>query len=109
VNVVVTQQVNYSGKSATIVHSLADAIEVASSSGETEAIIIGGAEIYKQALETNVASKMYLTRVHGVFDGDCFLPEIEWRHWVQTTDPIFHPKDEQNPYGYTIFIFERIK
>ena len=47
VNVIVTKQTNYSLQNATIVHSLEDAIQCAKSTGDTEAIIIGGGFHFK--------------------------------------------------------------
>ena len=46
-----------------------------------KAFIIGGGEIYKLALTNDLIDRVYLTRIHHVFEGDTFFPELnrEWR------------------------------
>lgn len=57
--------------------SLTDAINLAKEKeGSDEVFIIGGGEIYKQALENNLVEKMYLTIVDGEYDADTFFPEF---------------------------------
>lgn len=46
-----------------------------SSEGQSEVFIIGGGEIYKQAIEEGVVDKMYLTIVDGDFEADTFFPK----------------------------------
>ena len=47
-----------------------------------DVFIIGGWDIYKQALEQNLVDTMYITKVHGVHRGDVYFPLIpqdqEW-------------------------------
>lgn len=56
-----------------IVHSLEEAIHVGKTKEEQELFIIGGATIYKQAID--IADKLYLTIVHASFDADAFFPD----------------------------------
>jgi dihydrofolate reductase len=88
-----------------LVNSLEAAFKVAESCTETEKFIIGGAEIYKQALP--FAAELYLTRVHAVFsDADTFFPPINEEEW----DLVFeekHSKDERHHFDYTFLIFRR--
>lgn len=60
---------------AELVGSLAEAIERAAGRGEEELFVGGGAQIYAAALP--VADRLYLTRVHGVVEGDTHFPP--WR------------------------------
>ena len=62
-----------------VVNSLEKAIEI--SKNDPQPYIIGGGEIYKQAL--NVADKIELTRVHANFEGDTFFPEIDLKVWKE--------------------------
>jgi dihydrofolate reductase len=72
---------------------------------ETEVFIIGGAQIYKQALP--VAGKLYLTRIHASFpEADVFFPEIDFHTWRETQRETF-PADEKNPYPFTFLEYER--
>lgn len=49
--------------------------------GYKVAWIIGGAGIYKEALDNNLVDKLYITRVKGDYDCDVFLPEIDYSRW----------------------------
>ncbi|MFC7356518.1 dihydrofolate reductase [Jejudonia soesokkakensis] len=95
-HVVITRDKNYSKPGAVVVHSLDEALIKASA--DTQPFIIGGGEIYKQALE--VSDKIELTRVHGTFDADTFFPEIPTSEW-ELSESIFHSKDEKHDFSFT--------
>ena len=79
-HVVITRQKNYKApEDVLVVNSLEKAIEI--SKNDPQPYIIGGGEIYKQAL--NVADKIELTRVHANFEGDTFFPEIDLKVWKE--------------------------
>ena len=58
-------------------HSLQEAIAMAE--GDEEIFIIGGAQIYTEAL--SVADRMYITRVERDYEGDTSFPEIDYSKW----------------------------
>jgi len=79
-----------------IAHSLAEAYS--QFGNEQEIFICGGAQIYKDALET--AHHMYITRIHATFEGDTFFPEFQNSHWkLESTEQ--HESDENNAYNYS--------
>jgi dihydrofolate reductase len=66
---------------------------------ENEVFIIGGAQIYEQALP--VAGKIYLTKIQAAFpDADTFFPPFDIREWKEINRETF-PADEKNPYPYS--------
>ena len=72
---------------------------------EEEVFIIGGAQIYEQALP--IADKLYLTRIHASFpEADTFFPSIDIRKWREVSRET-HPADEKNPYSFTFLDCER--
>jgi dihydrofolate reductase len=72
---------------------------------ENEVFIIGGAQIYEQALP--VADKLYLTKIHADFpDADKFFPKIDFTRWKEINRDFF-PADEKNPYAFSFLEFER--
>ena len=76
-NVVVTRQHGWSAEGARVAHSLHDAIALC---GDVENTwIIGGAEIYRQALP--LASTAVVTEIEADFEGDAFAPQFgpEWK------------------------------
>ncbi len=76
-NVIVSRNANYKVEGCIVVPSLEAAIEL--SANEAEVFIIGGGELYRQAMP--LAKKLYLTRVQKAFDGDTFFPKIDLKEW----------------------------
>ena len=71
-----------------------------------EVYIIGGGEIYKQALE--FCDKLELTMVHHTFeDADTFFPEIDLKTWKLVKEE-FHPKDEKHQYDFTYLTYVKV-
>ena len=100
-NIVVTRSASWSAPDAVTAPSLEAAIAIArnlqsdshpTSESTDEIFIIGGGEIYRQAL--SLADKLYLTEVNAdVPDADTFFPDIDHSCWRRTeispefTDP----------------------
>lgn len=92
-NIVITRDAQWSAVDGVIVvNSIENALKEAqkvlkkASSEMDEAIIIGGAEIYRSMLKT--VDKVYLTRIGRDFEGDAWfpaLPENEW--WLDSVVP----------------------
>jgi dihydrofolate reductase len=71
-NIILTEQRNYRIEGASVVHSLADALNLCSN--EDEVFICGGGPLYQETISR--ADRIYLTVVHHIFEGDTFFPEI---------------------------------
>jgi len=67
-----------------------------------ELFVIGGGEIYKQAID--VADKIYLTRVHTTIDADTFFPAIDESRWQLVTNHDFKA-DEKHKYAYSFQVW----
>ena len=104
-NIVITRQANYKADGCAIVNSVEAALDIAKENGEKEPFIIGGGQIYKLALENNLVDKIYLTKVHHIFDGDTFFPELnnEWKE----VNKIVNKADEKHAYAYDFITLER--
>ncbi|MBI2613230.1 MAG: dihydrofolate reductase [Candidatus Levybacteria bacterium] len=64
------------GLGLAVVYSLVQAVELAKNSpGSENVFIIGGGQIYKEAIEKGLADKLYLTLVDRTFDADTFFPD----------------------------------
>ena len=79
--VIVTRNKDYQLEGALIAHSLEAAIKMCES--DTEAFIIGGAELYRDGLKH--ANKLYITEVEIEVNGDAFFPTIDLHQWQQTS------------------------
>jgi dihydrofolate reductase len=80
-NIVITRQPGYAAPGCEVVGTLEDAVAAARTS-DPEPFIIGGAEIYRQALPT--LTRMYLTFIDREVPGDAFFPEYDPAQWRET-------------------------
>ena len=97
-NIIVTRNPDYRQEGAIVAHSLQAALDLAERGDQEKVFILGGGEIYRQAM--SLADYMYITEVHAEFEGDTFFPEIDMSVWkeVRRED---HPADEKNAYAYS--------
>jgi len=102
-NIVVTRQPEWQAEGCTVAYSVPTALELAHQSDEL-VFVIGGAEIYRQAL--SAADTMYLTEVHQSFEGDVFFPEINHSEWRETTRERHEP-DEKHAYAFSFVTLQR--
>jgi dihydrofolate reductase len=99
-HVVITRQQNYQPDDCIVVNSIENAIKACP---ENETIyIIGGGEIYNQALA--FSDTIEITKVHGEFEADAFFPEIKAEEW-ELVQSDFNTKDERHLYDYTYQTF----
>lgn len=65
---------------------LASALEIASLAVEdkSDVFIIGGAQIYKDALDLDLVDKMIITHMYGSHEGDVYFPEFDESKWNVT-------------------------
>lgn len=63
-----------------------------------DAVIIGGAQIYAQALP--IVDELLITQVHTQINGDTLFPEWDKSHWQQTWSEA-HTADDKHAYAYT--------
>lgn len=94
-NIVLTRDPFFITSSAVVLHSLEEALSYAYEAGETEAFIIGGGQIYTQAIP--YLDKIYLTEVMTELPGDTYFPELAPGDW--RLDSSRHvDADEKNAY-----------
>lgn len=103
-NIVITRQQDWHVEGVITVHSLDEAIAAASSADYKELFVIGGGEIYREAMTK--ADKLYVTRVHTVIEGDAFFPVIDEHDWRLVKDERFEA-DQKHAYSYSFQLWER--
>lgn len=102
-HIVITRQKNYKApEGVIIVNSLEAAIKKAEL--DPNPFIIGGGEIYKQALE--VVDTIEFTRVHHSFEGDTFFPVISETIWEET-HRVFNNKDDVHTFDFSYITYKR--
>lgn len=105
-NIVITHKVGLEISGCEVVSSLDEAIASAKSGMPEEIFIIGGGEIYRQAMAT--ADRMYLTHVHASPTGDVLFPEFDASEW-KVIEEEEHPVDKDHALRFTYKTYERKK
>ena len=105
-NVVITRDSSFnSDKQFDIELALGFNEAMSSLHSEKEIFIIGGGEIFKQAI--SIANIIYLTIVNTTIDGDVFFPEIDLNKFKLVWEEK-HQADEKNKFDYTFQKFVSI-
>ena len=101
-NIVISRRVNLAIEGCIVVNSLQGAVDAVDRAEEI--MVIGGADIYRQALP--LAQRIYLTRVHAHIEGDASFPQLgpEWRE-ISCED---RASDERHAYTYSFLVLERV-
>lgn len=100
-NIIITRQpITIEG--CEVVNSIEAALHLCA--GTPEVFIVGGAEIYKQAM--HLTDSIYLTIVHAVIEGDTYFPEIKEDIWKETQRQDHEP-DEKNALPFSFITYER--
>ena len=96
-NVVITRDTNLAIEGCTVVHSLEEA--VAMFDKNEEVFIIGGAQIYAQALA--IADRIYLTVIDKEYEGDTSFPEIDYSAWKEISREEYVRGEEfEHPFAF---------
>lgn len=101
-NIVITRNSDLRFEGATLVHSLDEAIR--SVTGDDEAFIIGGAQIYAEALP--IADRLYITRIDRDYEGDTRFPEYDSSLW-RLVSREEHARGEEFEYPFAFELYER--
>jgi dihydrofolate reductase len=76
-NIILTRNKNYKAKGTLIAHNVQEALNYCEN--DNQPFIIGGGEIYNLFLD--ISDKIELTRIHKLYNGDAFFPEILEKKW----------------------------
>ncbi len=71
----------------------------------SEAYIVGGGEVYRQAMTH--ADRIHLTRVHTTLEGDAYFPEIDPNKW-ELAESEERVADERNEHACTFMTYDRV-
>lgn len=101
-NIVISHNSHYLAPECEVVSSLDEALSLFSS--DQEVMLIGGAQLFTQALPQ--ADLLYLTLIHHDFVGDCYFPEWDQGQWkeIMRVDCAAH---FENPHPYSFLTFQR--
>ena len=102
--IVLSRNLDYQPEDCLTALSLQDSFRLAEAAGEREVFVIGGSEVYSEALP--IADHLYLTRVHITVESDRSIPTIQEEDWTLICEQ-FHPADDKNQHPHTFFHYIR--
>ena len=80
-NIVISRNKEASYEGAEVVHSIENAFSI--SRNDNEVFVIGGSNIYQQAL--SLVDHLYITEIKKSFSGDAYFPEINKQIWIESS------------------------
>jgi dihydrofolate reductase len=105
-NIVVTRQTGYRAPGAIVMHSLENALAEARKLENDTCFIIGGGELYREALQKDLADKLIITHVNTTPQADTFFPEIAPENWSVVTKTKLSA-DNSNPFDMEFVVYSR--
>jgi len=101
-NLVITRQAGLDLPGATVVASLEQAL--AAAGDVPEVCVIGGAEVFRQALRQ--VDVVHLTRVHATVAADTYLPPLDAAAWEEVAREE-HAADERHAHAFSFIELRR--
>ncbi|MDZ4822517.1 MAG: dihydrofolate reductase [Flavobacteriales bacterium] len=106
-NIVLSRNPDYEAPECFVVTSLNEALQIALDYEEPETFIIGGGEVYKEALNNSIVDCMYITHIDEDFpDADTFFPAFNEQDWTRELLLDFQ-RDVSNVIGFQIFRYDK--
>ncbi|KKT57907.1 MAG: Dihydrofolate reductase [Candidatus Giovannonibacteria bacterium GW2011_GWC2_44_9] len=106
-NIILSRDENFTRESAdgcVVLRFFGDALKLARTIDREKIFILGGGQVYEDALFS--ADEIYLTLVKASFEGDVFFPELDPAEWLEVSREQ-HKKDAKNPYDYEFVVYQR--
>lgn len=102
-SIIVTHQPGYFAPGCLISNSLEDALRIAENAGENEVFIIGGAQIFRQALP--FVERIYMTLIHAQFACEVYFPVYDPGQWnIVSTEFISDDPSFSHTYSFLTLI-----
>jgi len=106
-NVVLTRNIDYTAEGCLVFNSLEACLEHYKNETDKTIFIIGGGEIYRNALELDCIDEMYISHVNKIYGADTFFPEFNLKAWeIETIHS--HEKDEKNEASFSVVKYKKI-
>jgi dihydrofolate reductase len=100
-NAVLTRNADYKAPDCLIFTSLEACLAHYQNETERTVFIIGGGQVFREALDKGVVEEMYVTHVQKAFDADTFFPAIDESIWTIGTVQEY-PADEKHEAGFVV-------
>lgn len=104
-NVILTRNKDFKAEGCIVLHSIEELLKHYENEEDRTMFIIGGGEIYKEALKKDIVDEMYITKVNKSYDADTFFPEINLREWRRSKIATV-PQDSKHEAEFDIWKYE---
>jgi len=104
--VIITRNNDYTFEDCVVVNSIEKAIEAAKE--DALVFIIGGAQIYQQAMDSGLVDQLDITQLHQEFEADVFFPKIDLNVWEETEREDCKA-DKKNKHDYSFVTYKKRK
>ena len=105
-NVVLSRNADFDAGDCKVFTSLNECIEHFNSETERKLFVIGGGQIYREALAHEGLNEMFITYIDFAFEPDTFFPEFDETKWNKE-EVLRYEADEKNPQGFNVYRYWR--
>ena len=105
-NVILTRNKDFKAPNCLVFHSLNACLDYFKEETLRTVFIIGGGEIYRMALDSNVIDEMFITHVHQNYDAETFFPVFQEENW-ESRIVFEQDKDAQHESAFTVMHYKR--
>jgi dihydrofolate reductase len=83
-SIVLTRDAGWTAEGVEVAGDLPAALATAASLDD-EVFLIGGAQVYAEAIEARLVDRMVVTHVHQSPEGDAWFPSVDWAGWHEAS------------------------
>jgi dihydrofolate reductase len=105
-NVVLSRNADFDAGDCKVFTSLNACVAHFSSETERKLFVIGGGQIYREALAHADLTEMFITYIDHAFEPDTFFPEFDQSDWNKE-EVLRYEADEKNPHGFAVYRYWR--
>ncbi|NRQ50319.1 dihydrofolate reductase [Aeromicrobium stalagmiti] len=98
-SIVLTRDPTWNADGVEVAGDLAAALARAAELDD-DVFLVGGAQVYAEALGAGLVDRMVVTHVHQSPDGDAWFPDVDWKAWTETSREAHD--------GYDIATYDRL-
>ena len=108
-NMILTRDKSFHAEDCLVFHSINEMInwKATQENEKRKLFVIGGGEIFKQFLESNLVDEMLITQIDATVEADIFFPEIKEDEWSKEII-LTHEKDEENSFPFSIWKYTKL-
>ena len=106
-NVILSRNRSFDAGDCKVFTSIDDCLVHFSEETERTVFIIGGGQIYNQAINHPSLEEMYITEIHYPFEPDTFFPVFDETRWKKES-VLKYEADEKNPHSFEVFKYTKI-